>query len=324
MDTLAQAPSGAQWTLQWGGHRAVVVEVGGGLREYAVDGADVLYGYGADDMCPASAGKVLVPWPNRIRDGRYSFGGEVHQLPLTEPARHNATHGLANWARWRRVAGSEASVTVELDIVPQPGYRWPLALRTTWTVGPDGLNAEHSATNTGREPCPFWLGAHPYVRVPGVKIDELRLRVPGRSRLLVDGRMLPIGAAKVAGGEYDFTAPRTIGALVLDTAFGDLDRAADGGSAVTLTALDGRCVEVWADARFNWWQVFTGDTLLPARHRRAVAIEPMTCPPDAFRSGRDVVTLEPGQTWTASWTITYRPAYRPAYRAADLGETDTV
>jgi aldose 1-epimerase len=300
---MTQPPSGAQWIIESGGHRAVIVEVGGGLREYAVDGADVLFGYAVDQMCPSSAGKVLVPWPNRIRDGRYSFGGEVHQLALTEPARHNASHGLATWERWRLVATTGDSVTVEMDVVPQPGYRWPLTVRTAWTVGADGLTAKHTATNAGPEPCPFGLGTHPYVRVPGARIDDLKLRIPARSRLLVDGRMLPIGAAKVAGGEYDFTEPRVIGAQALDTAFGDLERDSEGGSAVTMTAPDGRGVEVWADDRFNWWQVFTGDTLPPARHRQAVAVEPMTCPPDAFRSGRDLVTLQPGATWTGSWGI---------------------
>jgi aldose 1-epimerase len=307
MDTLTQAPSGTQWTIESGGQRAVVVEVGGCLREYSVDGAAVVFGYGLAEMCPASAGKVLAPWPNRIRDGRYSFAGEVHQLPLTEPERHNAIHGLVNWVRWRRVEGTGDSVTVEYDLAPQPGYRWPLVLRTTWSVGPDGLTASHSATNAGSEPCPFGLATHPYVRVPGVKIDELSLRVPGRSRLLVDGRMLPIGAAKVAAGEYDFTEPRAIGGLALDTAFGELDRDEAGRSAVTLTAPDGRGVQVWADSQFNWWQVFTGDTLPPARYRQAVAVEPMTCPPDAFRSGRDVIVIEPGQSWHGSWGIRSTP-----------------
>jgi aldose 1-epimerase len=303
MDTLTQAPSGTQWMIESAGHRAVVVEVGGGLREYSVDGAEVLHGYGADEICPGSAGKVLAPWPNRIRDGRYSFAGGVHQLPLTEPTRHNAIHGLANWVRWRRVEGSASSVTVEYYVVPQPGYRWPLTLRTTWSVGPDGLTAAHSATNTGSEPCPFGLAAHPYVRVPGVKVDDLSLLLPARSRLLVDGRMLPIGAAKVTEGEYDFTGSRAIGSLELDTAFGDLERGEDGGSAVTLTAPDGRGVQVWADREFHWWQAFTGDALPPPRQRQSVAVEPMTCPPDAFRSGRDVIVIEPGQTWAGTWGI---------------------
>jgi aldose 1-epimerase len=134
-------------------------------------------------------------------------------------------------------------------------------------------------------------------------VNDLWLTVPGRSRVLVDGRLLPIGATKVEAGEYDFTEARAIGELVFDTAYGDLDRDADGGSAVILTAPDGRGVQVWADAQFNWWQIFTGDTLPPARRRHSVAVEPMTCPADAFRSGRDVIVIEPGQTWHGSWGI---------------------
>ena len=134
-------------------------------------------------------------------------------------------------------------------------------------------------------------------------IEQLSVQVPGHSLLLVDGRMLPIGAAKVAGTEYDFAEPRPLGGFGLDTAFGDLDRDATGGSAVTLTAPDGRGVRVWADAAFHWWQLFTGDPLPDGRARRSVAIEPMTCPPDAMRSGRDLVLLEPGGTWRGRWGI---------------------
>ncbi len=71
--------------------------------------------------------------------------------------------------------------------------------------------------------------------------------------------MLPIGAARVAGSEFDFAEPRRIGSHELDTTFGDLIRDVDGGSTVALSALDGRSVEVWADGAFGWWQVFTGD-----------------------------------------------------------------
>src|SRR4051812_49697382 len=107
MDTLTQAPSGTQWTIEAGAHRAVIVEVGGSLREYD----DVVFGYAENEICPGSAGKVLAPWPNRIRDGWYSYGGTVHQLGLSEPARHNAIHGLANWARWTLVERTGASAT---------------------------------------------------------------------------------------------------------------------------------------------------------------------------------------------------------------------
>jgi len=297
------SPSGEQWTIKADDHEAVVVEVGGGLRGYGVAGVDVLDGYAENELCAASAGQVLAPWPNRIRDGRYTFAGEPYQLALTEPTKHNAIHGLVNWVRWRVTHSTDDSVTLEYDLPPCPGYPWPLAVRTTWTVGESGLRATHSATNLSDRLCPFGFAVHPYLTLPGAAVDDLQLQVPARSRLLVDGRSLPIGEARIAGGDFDFTQPRRVGTAILDTAFGDVIRDADGGSAVTLSTVDGRGLKVWADAAFGWWQVFTADTLDPPRLRRSVAIEPMTCPPDAFRSGRDLILLEPGQTWQGTWGI---------------------
>jgi aldose 1-epimerase len=296
-------PSGQQWTIRSGDHEAVLVEVGGGVRTYRVAPTDVVFGYAEMELCPGSAGMVLAPWPNRIRDGRYTFAGESYQLSITEPPRHTAIHGLVNWARWRPAAHNPDEVTLEHDLVPVPGYPWPLMLRTTWSVGPDGLRATHEATNLAATPAPFGLATHPYLTIPGVAIDDLTLRLPGRVRLLLDARNLPIGAARVSGTEHDLTEGRRLGSSVLDVAYGDLIRDDDGGSSASLTAPDGRSVHVWADRNFGWWQVFTADTLTGARHRAAVAIEPMTCPPDAFRSGRDLITLEPGQTWRGSWGI---------------------
>ncbi|GAA1638502.1 aldose 1-epimerase family protein [Catellatospora bangladeshensis] len=299
-------PSGTQWTLTYGAQTATVVEVGGGLRDYAVDGNEILDGYAEDELCPAGAGQVLMPWPNRIRDGHYRFGGSAHQLPLSEVALHNAIHGLVRWLPWQVVDRSDAAITVECGLEPQVGYPWRLSLRVAYTLGEDGLTVTHSAVNRSADPAPFGVGTHPYLRVPGAAIDDLTLTVPARTRLLVDGRMLPIGAAKVAGGEFDFTEPRRLGALELDTAFGDLVRDEAGGSAVSLVAPDGRAVEVWADEKFHWWQLFTAHTLTGERHRRAIAVEPMTCPPDAMRSGRDLIELAPGETWTGTWGIRHR------------------
>ena len=307
---MSSGPSGEQWTIKSADHEAVVVEVGGGLRTYRAHGVDVVDGFAEDEMCPASAGQILAPWPNRIRDGRYAFAGENHQLPLTEPLRHNALHGLVNWSRWRVAddlggdGGAENQLRLELELPPQPGYPWALRLRTDWTVSADGLSASHAITNVCERPSPFGFSVHPYLIVPGTPIDELVLRVPARNRLLVDGRLLPIGAARVTGSEYDFVEGRRLGGAVLDTAFGDVIRDDDGGSAATLSTVDGRGVRLWADAGFGWWQVFTGDTLPGERFRRAVGIEPMTCPPAAFRSGRDLIVLEPGQTWHGRWGIT--------------------
>ncbi len=298
------SPSGLAWEIVSGDHRAVIVEVGGGLRTYALAGAPVVDGYADDEICPGGAGQVLQPWPNRIRDGKYTFNGVAEQLGLTEPALHNAIHGLTKWLPWRAIDVAPDRVTLACDLTAQPGYPWPLHLETVWSVSDDGLRVDHTATNVGGAPCPFGLGTHPYLHIDGVAVDDLRLTLPAHSRLLVDGRMLPMGEAKVTGGPFDFTEPRRIGDAHLDTAFGDIHRNPDGGWTARLETADGdRVRELWADAAFGWLQVYTGDTLPVERNRRSVAIEPMTCPPDAFRSGRDVITLEPGATWTGSWGI---------------------
>ncbi len=304
MTSVAPAKSGTQWTVESEGHRAVVVEVGGVLRSYTAGDREILDGFGTDEIAPACAGQVLAPWPNRIRDGQYTFEGASYQLALTEPARHNAIHGLANWTRWRLAEQTAGSVTLEYDLPAQEGYPFSLLLRTRWSVGADGLRCDQQVTNTGTENAPWGYSVHPYLQLTGVAVDDILLRVPGRTRVLADARLLPIGAVKVAGTDYDFTEPRRIGVAVLDTTFGDVEPDADGGSAVTIAAPDGSAqVEVWGDENFKWWQVFTGDTLSGERFRRSVAIEPMTCPPDAFRSGRDLIVLEPGRTWSASWGI---------------------
>ncbi|MEJ3749907.1 aldose 1-epimerase family protein [Actinomycetes bacterium KLBMP 9797] len=299
--------SGTQWTIAADDHEAVVVEVGGGLRAYRAGGVDYIDGYREDEMSVGSAGQILAPWPNRIRDGQYTFDGEARQLALTEPAKHNAIHGLVNWQPWRAVEQAADAVTLECAMPAQLGYPSPLLLRATWRVGAGGLRVSHEVTNVGAQSCPFGFSVHPYLRLPGVKVDDVVLKVPGRSRLLVDARLLPIGAAKVAGTPYDFTEPKRIGTTVLDTAYGDVVREPDGGSRVDLSTAEGdRGVSIWADAGFGWWQVFTGDTLHGERFRRSIAVEPMTCPPDAFRSGRDLIVLAPGETWRGTWGITPR------------------
>jgi aldose 1-epimerase len=297
------AASGAQWTIQRGNQTAVVVEVGGGLRGYQVEADEYLDGYGEAEIAPGAAGQVLAPWPNRLRDGAFRFDGDSYQLPLTEPRHYNAIHGLVRWLPWRPAERADDSISVEVTLHPQPGYPWRLLLRTEYVLRDDGLAVRHTAENLSDRSAPFGLGAHPYLKIPGVAVNDLLLTVPARTRLLLDGRNLPIGAARVAATEYDFSQPRKLGSAVLDDGFGGLIRDEEGHSAVTLSASDGRSVRVWADSAFHWWQLYTGETLAGERKRRSIGIEPMTCPPDAFRSGRDLVVLQPEQIWTGGWGI---------------------
>jgi aldose 1-epimerase len=301
---MSHAPSGTQWTITFAEQAAVVVEVGGGLRAYRSGDREIVDGYAEEEICPAGAGQTLAPWPNRLRDGQYTHNGHTYQLPLSEPATHNAIHGLVRWLPWQLIERDEASVTVGVDLPAQPAYPWTLSLTTRWALGADGLTVTHAATNRSGDSAPFGLGAHPYL-LPAASgsVDDVWLGVPARSRLLLDGRGLPIGAAKVAGSEFDYTTPKRIGQAALDTAFGDVVRDGDGRHAVTLATLDGPTTRVWADSSFGWWQIYTADTARLPRRRRSIAVEPMTCPPDALRSGRDLIALKPGEPWRGSWGI---------------------
>ncbi len=304
MTSVVAAKSGAQWTIEADGHRAVVAEVGGVLRDFTANGVQVLDGFGTDELSPASAGQILAPWPNRIRDGQYSFEEQAYQLPLTEPDKHNAIHGLTNWARWTLVEQAPDAITAEFDLPAQIGYPWWLRLRTRWSVSADGLRCDQEAVNNSSSNAPWGYSVHPYVQLTGVAVDDILLHVPGKTRIVADARLLPIGSTSVAGTEYDFTAPRRVGDLVLDTTFGAIEHDANGITEVTIADPGSAAkVTLWADESFKYWQVFTGDTLTGERFRRSLAIEPMTCPPDAFRTGRDVIVLAPGERWTASWGI---------------------
>ena len=297
------APSGEQIEIVHGDQRVIVVEVGGGLREYTLDGRNVLDGYGADEMSSSGRGQVLIPWPNRIQDGRYNFDGHDYQLPLDDVEEQDAIHGLVRWGSWIAADREQNRVVMEHVLHPQPGYPYSLALSVEYVLSDDGLLVRTTATNRCLRPCPYGSGNHPYLTVSGLQVDSLTLRIPGDTLLRSDERGIPVDRLPAEGTEYDFRRPRVIGSTVLDHAFTDLARAEDGRARVELRDPDrGDGVTLWVDEAYPYVMVFTGDPL-PDVNRRSLAVEPMTCPPNAFRSGEGLVRLEPGESFTSSWGI---------------------
>ena len=296
MDVLP--PSGRQLELVAGDARAVVVEVGGGLRILSLGGREVVDGYPEQRMASGGRGQHLLPWPNRVGDGRWTWQDRPQQLALSEADKSNAIHGLARWAPWEVVEASPSTAVLRLVLHPQPGWPGRLESTCTWRLTESGLTAELTTVCRAPHQLPFGYGVHPYLAPSGELVDDEVLHVPAARRLLVDERSLPVGDEPVDGTAYDFRTPRPIGDTVLDTCFGDLQRGSDGRSAVRFGA-----TEVWADEAFRWFQLYTGETLPQSEQRRSLAVEPMTCPPDALRSGTDLVVLEPGGEWTGSWGI---------------------
>lgn len=296
-------PSGRQVDIWAGSHRATVVEVGGGLRSYTVGDRALLDGYPIEEMCSGARGQLLIPWPNRLENGEFSFGGKRLQVPLTEPQRGNAIHGLTRWSSWESSDQQDACVTFRHHLLPQPGWPFPLLLEARYTLGDKGLTVAVAATNEGREPCPFGLGAHPYLTAGTPRIDSATLQAPGGISIPVDDRMLPIGHAPVEGTSFDFRGGREIGDVELDLAYTDLQRRDDGLAWVELRAPDGRGAGLWMDESFRFVELFTGDGLPPQQRRRGLGVEPMTCPPNAFRSGEGLIVLEPGERFCGSWGV---------------------
>jgi aldose 1-epimerase len=293
------APSGTQYEIRRGEQRAVVVEVGGGLREYTVADRAVLDGYSVDVMADGARGQPLLPWPNRIADGRYLFDGQDLQLPINEVARNCAIHGLTRWSNWTAAAQDKSGVTMELTLHPQPGYPFTLELSLTYTLEQDGLRVGLSAVNRGDNPAPFGAGFHPYFASAQASIDGEMLRVPSTDYLDLDARGIPNGRiVDASGGPLDFSSAKPIGDIRLDTCFTNLARNGGGEAEVRFGN-----TTLWLDGSYTELMVFTGDTLDPERRRQGLALEPMTCAPNAFQVGEHVAVLRAREEFTAAWGI---------------------
>ncbi|GAA2856094.1 aldose 1-epimerase family protein [Streptosporangium fragile] len=293
-----------QFTLRNGAMYAEITERAAALRVLRHGERDLVTSWPADEPIPYYSGTLLAPWPNRIAGAAYTFEGETHRLPVNEPERGNALHGLVAEVEWRATERPEAagdgepgSVRLAHTIAPSPGYPFTLDLQVLYSLTPDGLTTTLTAENVGDRPAPYGCGPHPWL-LPG-DVGDYELHLPATKVLLVDDRLLPSSLEDVSGTPYDFTSPRAIGATAVDHAFTGLLPGADGLARVRVTGPDGGVEVRWDPASLPWVQVCTGSALAHS----GLAVEPMTCPPDAFNSGTGLIVLQPGEKVESSWTI---------------------
>jgi aldose 1-epimerase len=305
---LAMSVESGQIEIASGEQHVAVVTLGGGLRSYEVVGGALLDCFPGGERPTSGRGQVLAPWPNRIENGSYEFDGKQMQLPLTEPEHGNAIHGLVRSATWNVVDLEPDRVAMQYVLEPEPGYPFLLALNIEYALSDTGLAVTTTARNIGAERCPYGCGQHPYLTLGTPTVDGLRLQVPAEVVLLSDERGLPDRSEVVEATEYDFRAGRTIGGTVLDNGYTELTRDADGRARVLLDDLERDSgVTLWVDESYPWLMVFTGDPL-PDVARRSIAVEPMTCPPNAFRTGESLIRLGPGESTASTWGIEPRLA----------------
>lgn len=284
-------------TLQHADLRAVVVRTGAGLVDLRAGGRPLIAGHAAGDAPVGYQGVVLAPWPNRIGDGRYSFRSREYQLDLTEPDRGNALHGLVLDVPWTPVGNTGDSVRLTHRLRPSPGYPFALDLTVDYALTDAGLSFRLTAVNVGDTAAPYGGSFHPYLVAGSGRtgVDDWILRSPAARYLTVDPvRLLPghLGTDP----RLDFREPTKLTGIEVDHAFTDIHVDEDGRARLTLTDTDGVGAAMTWDRACPWLQLCIPGERFPRLARRAVAVEPMTCPPDAFRSGVDLIVLEPGDS----------------------------
>ncbi|AQT81791.1 aldose epimerase [Mycolicibacterium litorale] len=286
--------------------RAVINETGAALRQLSVDDVELTPSYADDVPPPFFCGAVLAPWPNRVRDGRWTHEGRPLQLEITEPELGNALHGLLYDTPYRPIERTPASIRLGAQVSAQPGYPFRLDTEVTYALTADGLAVNHRLHNAGADCTPVALGAHPFLAVGEVPAEQLIVTVSAGRHIDVDSRQIPVGSTAVAGTDWDLRAGRPVSALRLDDTWTDL-MMTGAGSTHTLTAPDGRAVSLWADRQFGYVHVFiTREFPCDSDHLiTAVAIEPMTAPANALNSGAGLRWLAPGDSWSMSWAIRY-------------------
>jgi aldose 1-epimerase len=310
---MARTPaSGTQHALRAGDYEAVIASVGATLRSLTHRGRDLVVPFDADEVRPAHRGATLAPWPNRVVDGKYSFGGREFQLALTEPARSHALHGLAAWLDFEAIDKGPDHVTLAAVVQPQTAYPWRIIVTTRFELGPDGLTQSVTARNESTEPAPWGTGPHPYLVAGEGRVDDWTLELPAEQVLAVTpDRLIPTELVAVEADDperFDFRAARRIGTAEIDHAYTGIVRDGDGTATVRVTAADGTGVAMSWDSACPWVQVHTADNPEPAQSRLGLAVEPMTCAPDAFNASNyaydaGLIVIEPEASATAAWRI---------------------
>ncbi|MGO1422196.1 MAG: aldose 1-epimerase family protein [Brachybacterium sp.] len=309
LDLSAAGPArdrGELFTLEAGAYRAEISSVGAILESLTIGGRDLLVRSPETGPMQFYRGAIVAPWPNRIGDGTYTWDGQEIRTALTEPERGNALHGLVCFQAFSPTALSEDELVLRTELFPSPGYPFHLLLTVHYALDPqEGLTTTVTARNLGAQDAPYGVCPHPYLVAGTEPLDTWSLQVETGTVLTVtEDRLLPTGTAPVTpGGDFDFRTAKTLGPLFIDHAFTDLGRDGQGRVVVSVSAPGGTGVELTAGPECPWLQIHTGDRPEPENNRRGLAVEPMTCPPDAFRSGTDVVRLTSGAEHAASWSL---------------------
>ena len=299
--------SGEVYEIKFHDFVASVTSVGATLRAFSCGDVPVIWSQPLEGLPVAGSGQVLAPWPNRLENGSYVFDGVTGLAALDEPARSNAIHGLVRWLEWKLDYLERSRVKLSCTLAPQPGYPFMLSLAILYEIGPDGLTVRTQAESGRGTIAPFGIGFHPYFMAATKGLAGARVAVPATRQLTLDGRGLPVGDREIDAHLAALSTDEGVALhdLSLDDCFTGLVRDPDGIATLRFFPGDGAISEVTLrlERPFDYVMCFTGDPLAESDRRVAVAIEPMTCPPNALSTGIGVTSLHDGATFEAGFSI---------------------
>lgn len=306
-----------EMSLSFDNQRAVVSPWGASLRRYFIaeaDGneTDIVWGYAGGSQKKGGQGDVLIPFPGRVAEGRYSFDGQTFQLERNDKAGPNAIHGFVRTLPWkvREAQPSRATFDFSLDaeIYGRRGYPFSLAIRVTYRLDHRGLSCSFAVQNVGRQAAPVGVGFHPYFTVGTALVDEVEATIPCAGYLEFNERLAPTGTIfDVTGTEWDHRHYRGIGNRRFNHCYVELERDEEGMATASMRHVgSGRVIDIVMDRSFSAVVVYTGDAIADAP-RRALAIEPMTCAADALNHPEwGLKRLLPDESFTGRYLIRSR------------------
>lgn len=249
-------------------------------------------------------GAILFPFPNRIKGGKYTFKGETYSFPVNEPQRGNAIHGLVYDRAFvihdQYVKDDRAVLELQYGYEENhaESYPFPYTLRVKYELtATEGLICTATVVNRSDDEMPFGFGWHPYFKFEGVKVDDLKLHIPAPHTLKVDEQMIPIGEV---GFNTGFRYLNEINDTQFDTAYRIEAKSNKKMGTEIYNPKDDVKLTVWQEAgpqAFNYVQVYTPEG------RDVIAIEPMTCPANAFNTNEGLIILQKGQQWQSSFGV---------------------
>lgn len=311
---MAFVTADTELTLSFQSQRAVVSPWGASLRRYFfidTDGREIdsIWGYSGGSGKRGGQGDVLIPFPGRIGNGRYSFDGQTFQLECNDKEGPNAIHGFVRSLPWQIQQSHPNRVTFEVGLdatmYADRGYPFSLRILVTYELDKQGLGCRFSVTNVGRKPAPAGVGFHPYFTVGTNIIDEAEAQIPGTGFLEFNERLVPTGTTyPVQDTPWDYRRFRPIAQQHFNHCYVNLERDAEGIATAALRHVpSNRTITVTMDAAFSSVVVYTGDAIAEAP-RVALAIEPMTCASDAFNHPEwGLKRLAPDETFSGCWGV---------------------